>query len=803
MKNILKWCFKNITSRYPGTILILAALLGGAALLTASRLEYDSRLDNLLPEDLELVQDFNRVLDKTGGGSRLVIVLEGLDQNQAPKVIQQLARRLEGVPGIHYVDHRIPKDFLNNRQLLLVPKKDLETLLPLLDDAVDHAKSQFTGFFGTTTEPYNPRKLQTLADDYKIFEDIPQFYKGKNRGHYFMFLQPQGTSFDTDFTENFVRAVKTQITLSGLERSHPGLKINLTGSMITRLEENKTILRDLKRAVALAACLATFIVVIYTRSVFSLVLIFFPLALSLSYTFALTRLIIGHINIISGFLMAILMGLGVDYGIHLYIRFKQELLKGKPTFQAVELVTTQVGRSGVVAMFTTISVFSLLIFSDFRGFSEYGTIAALGIFSAFITYFFLFPAQVLFSDKIHWLRKPRPRMFSLNISNLYSNTPYFLSALFLLVMAASLVLVPNVEFEYDFQKLRGDSPAADYETQTSRDFGFAFSPTVLMTSKKEDLFAIHQALENIKNKYGSDSTISMVHSLNLFSPSEYKSKKDVLKKISRKLIREKNILELSMGTTRYDHLRRLVESPPFNESKVPESLIRRFTAEDQYLVLIFSPSDKNYFDVRNIYQLQKEMNELKTVLAKSNVSVSVLNENLLAAEILDWVKQKGPLALVFALLLVFVILVFDFRSFSLALKTFLPLFTGLALTGALMSIFNVKLNFINIVMLPSIVGIMIDHCIYLGHHIQDYSEGQTIKSLKETGSAILLSALTTLAGYTSLNVANHAGIRSIAAVVELGIITCTLCALFMLPALFELGHHKLAFNRSRKTRPKD
>ena len=61
---------------------------------------------------------------------------------------------------------------------------------------------------------------------------------------------------------------------------------------------------------------------------------FFPLLLSLTYTFALTRLFIGHLNVISGFLVAILMGLGIDYGIHLYIRFKQELLKGKTIAEA-------------------------------------------------------------------------------------------------------------------------------------------------------------------------------------------------------------------------------------------------------------------------------------------------------------------------------------------------------------------------------------------------------------------------------------------------------------------------------------
>ena len=189
---------------------------------------------------------------------------------------------------------------------------------------------------------------------------------------------------------------------------------------------------------------------------------------------------------------------------------------------------------------------------------------------------------------------------------------------------------------------------------------------------------------------------------------------------------------------------------------------------------------------------------MKKRIKKKNIEAAVLNENLIAAKVLDWVKEKGPKAMIVAFGLVYLILFIDLKSFRLATITFLPLFTGLAITGALMSIFNVRLNFINIVMLPSIVGIMIDHCIYLSHHILDYSEGAALKSLRETGSAIILSALTSLAGYTSLNIAHHAGINSIATVVELGILTCTICALFMLPALFEIKRSKFTLVQPRK-----
>ena len=797
MKPLLNWCFLNITHKRPGTVLLLALLLSGLSLWTATGLVYDSRMDNLLPQDLDLVKEFNLAVEKVGGSGPLVVVMEGLKQKDAPKAIPELVKKLETVPGTRYVDWHLPKSFLKDRQLLLASRQDLLKLETLMKESIEYAHDQFGGFMGGG-EQFNPGDLQTLADDYKIFEEINPFYKGKSQKRYYIFVQPEGAITNTEFSQRFLNLVTSKIEQSGLETKYPGLKIELTGSMVPRLEESKTIIGDLKRAAILAATLATSIIFFYTRSGFSIPFIIFPLLISLTYTFALTRILIGHVNIISGFLVAILMGLGIDYGIHLYIRFKQEILKGKPIPKAVELVVTQVGRSGIIAMMTTISVFSLLIVSDFKGFSEFGMIAAIGIVCAFLSYYFLFPAQVLFYDKIHWLRKPQPRLFSLKISNLYSNTPYFLTILFILLMTASLFLLPQIEFEYDFEKLKGESPAAAYETETTNDFGFAFSPTVIVASKKDDLFHIHQSLEKIKQKYGETTTIGMHHSLNMFSRKEYESKREILKRIQELFNKEEDVIEISLGTSRFEQLKRLANAQPFDETRIPDTLNKRFTAGEEYLLLVFSPADQNFFDVRNIYQLEKEIADLKQDLRKKGIQILALNDNLLAAAIMDWVISKGPLAMAIAMGVVLFILILDMRSLRLALKTYLPLFTGLALTGALMAVFKVKLNFINIVMLPSIVGIMIDHCIYLGHHILDYPSSETIKSLKETGSSILLSALTTLAGYVSLNIANHAGIRSIATVVELGIITCTICALFMLPALFELGNHRLTFRKPRE-----
>jgi uncharacterized protein len=786
MKNILRWCFKNITQKYPGRILILALLLSGFSIYFSSGLSYDSRMDNLLPQDLPLIKEFNEVVSKTGGSGPLVIVLEGLTQDKAPLVIGQLSQRFKKINGAQYVDSQIPKDFLNNRQLLILSRSELSQLEILLNQGIQYARDQLTGI-SVGNEFFNPGKLQKLSEDYQFFDEISSFYKGKKYRNYYIFVKPAGTVTDTSFTKIFVDDIQRAINDSGYENEIPGLKIKLTGSLIVRLEENTIIKKDLEKSALLAAFLVVSIILMYTRSWFSILLIIFPLLLSMTYTFAMTRLVIGHLNIISGFLVAILMGLGIDYGIHLYIRFKQELLKGRTIPEASEIVATQVGRSGVISMLTTVSVFSILSFSDFLGFAEFGKIATIGIISAFFTYIFVFPAQTIFYDRVAWLGKPKPRLFIFKIYDLYASTPYFLSLFFLVILIVSLFLLPRIQFEYDFKKLRGDSPAAEYESRTTDDFGFAFSPTIMLASKIEDLFHAHQALEKVKKKNGEDSTIGMYYSLNNFNRKEFESKKEILKRIRELFYEEKDIIKLALGGLKFERFKQMLATGPFDESAIPESLRKKLTAKDDFLLLMFSPSEKNFFNVKNVYQLSKEIKEVKSILEEKNVSVSILNENLLAAEIMDWVKEKGPEAMVLAVVIVFLILIIDLQSFLLALKTFLPLLTGLVFTGAVMAFFQVKVNFINIVMLPSIIGIMIGSCVYLSHHILDYSMGATVKSVQETGSAIILSALTSFAGYSSLNIAHHEGVSSIATIVEIGIVACTICALFMLPALFELG----------------
>ena len=136
MKNILRWCVKNITQKYPGTILIGAFFLSGFSIYIATHLTYASRMDNLLPKDLPLIKEFNEVVAKTGGSGPVVVVLEGLDQGEAPEVINHLSGLMAQVNRVQFVDSQVPKEFLNNRQLHMLSRNELIQLELLIGKGI-------------------------------------------------------------------------------------------------------------------------------------------------------------------------------------------------------------------------------------------------------------------------------------------------------------------------------------------------------------------------------------------------------------------------------------------------------------------------------------------------------------------------------------------------------------------------------------------------------------------------------------------------------------------------------------------
>src|SRR5690606_18867644 len=110
-----------------------------------------------------------------------------------------------------------------------------------------------------------------------------------------------------------------------------------------------------------------------------------------------------HINIITGFLIGILSGLGVDYSVHLFLRLRLE--KREPTTNEPDIywrTISSTGHSIFVGAAAAAFTFYLLSFSSFRAFSEFGFVCGTGIAAVFICLLLSFTGLAKFfgADKL-------------------------------------------------------------------------------------------------------------------------------------------------------------------------------------------------------------------------------------------------------------------------------------------------------------------------------------------------------------------------------------------------------------------
>ena len=99
---------------------------------------------------------------------------------------------------------------------------------------------------------------------------------------------------------------------------------------------------------------------------------------------------------------------------------------------------------------------------------------------------------------------------------------------------------------------------------------------------------------------------------------------------------------------------------------------------------------------------------------------------------------------------------------------------------------DMKLNFYNMVALPTIVGMGIDNGVHLYHRYREEGARSMPLILKSTGGAMLVSMLTTMVGFFGLMMATHPGLNSIGKLALIGLLTCFVAAVVVLPALLQV-----------------
>lgn len=172
-------------------------------------------------------------------------------------------------------------------------------------------------------------------------------------------------------------------------------EIDLTGTFVINAQRNSALKVDMIITTIVSSVAVVIAFFFALGSLFYSVLIVFPLAIAVLLTLSWAKFSVGGFNLLTTFLPALVLGLSIDYGIHLLFRFSEERLDHLTVSKAIEVTIMEKGKGIFIAALTTSAVFTTLILSRSQGLVEMGIITSLGIIISFLVYIFLLPALIV------------------------------------------------------------------------------------------------------------------------------------------------------------------------------------------------------------------------------------------------------------------------------------------------------------------------------------------------------------------------------------------------------------------------
>jgi hypothetical protein len=357
---------------------VLLFLLGAAA---ASRLQM--RLDylELLPEDDPAVRDLHWVMRKAGSEGHLITGIRGGTREQRLAFAERWTALLAARSEFRYAEYRYDVAFYRTHAASLLPLDALEEVAAKLDRMVHESVEELIGADldddPASEEPTPAEELERIVADYER-RLPPEHLEDKAREEVFVLAKPAAESTDMGQVERLLGALREEADRLLAAPEHRGLEADFGGPMVLQRAFDRGIRGDLGRISAASFLLATLFLVAATRRPLAALLIVAPVAIALSVTLGLAAVAIGHLTIISGTLVAILLGLGVEFGLHLVLR-AQEARSLQGLEAALLEAVPDTMRGAFSGALTNAAAYAVLIGCGFRAFREFGAIAAAGV----------------------------------------------------------------------------------------------------------------------------------------------------------------------------------------------------------------------------------------------------------------------------------------------------------------------------------------------------------------------------------------------------------------------------------------
>ena len=872
-----------------------------------ARLKMEMTFYSMLPDRSNQVRDLKEIVENFSYASAILVVIDGRSIDDPSKAEQTVKDTIDAMtlefsndtykPYISSVIGKVDMALFKEHGLMLTKLEDLErlkrtyidlNLVPLLEHINDdfeaeysgnsekladeeaEAVSQFKGLgellklieHAAKGQEVSDSKVDEVLDSY-MFGD-PYIMSNDNRMG-LLIVQPSFTINDISILQPGVDTIE-----AGAKKvaSGRGIKAGLTGITTVGRDEMVTSGQGLAVSSILALILILGLLVLVFR-MFSVPLISgIPLITGIFWTLGLSGFIIHRLNIMTAMYIVALLGLGIDYAIHLLSGYIQERDSGVDFKTAVENSLIKSGSGIITGALTTAAAFFTLMIARTGLIKELGFVAGMGILSELVAMFLLIPPLLAYREhRLIKKGKTANRIFSKvkiksdaasGIGKLLVKAPLTIAIVMSLLIISFSLKAGDVEIQDNLLEMEAKGlESVHLNDEMIKEFGMAPDGLLIISSDlkevrdltdKIDKLSSVKSVDSLAGFYVSDKEYEerssflqlFITELNTTPPASVVNAESLLEELYRL---EMNLMEMGdmayMGNmnrlvntlgeitgidedgvkikeTSFDRLFTILEDNPdagtspaiealqsvvfdkMNQkirtmastgkitldmlpANIRDSLISR--DGESYLISISPTQNPWEGTYRDIFTDQVE-----SVTDKGTGMILVGDQmNLMA-------QQDGRRASIFALIAVFLILVADFKNIKLAFLTMIPLLSSFLTLFGIMALTGIKFDFVNIIVVPLLIGIGIDNAVHINHRYLREGKGKMDLVIARTGTALLMTTLTTVFGFASFIPSIMRAMRSTGIVLSLAMAIAFLYSVLFHPAVLIIVTEKLGLN---------
>ncbi len=814
MTSFLKGLSRFVFNHYTGILLVSCAGLFLSVLLVFN-IKVRTDIMDLLPADNPSMNLFNDILRDSGGMNSLIIVIrsDAPDIEHYVSLIDEIGEGLKRSSLVRDVEYSglsrsrafmmkyFPLYMDNDGIAVLKKRLTPEGIFRQIRENYRRVASPFSSVIDSTliaADPLNIRAIliPSITGKKEMPLDLSTgYYLGRDHTFALIFVSPSGTARDMAFVKSLKKKVESVVENVLIREGMEGkLRAGYAGPFALAWEAQEALERDMLGSLLITVFLILLVFFLLFRWSVIIPTVFLTLSLVVLWTLSIAHLLFGGLNIITAVVSAVLVGLGIDYTIHIFDRFAMELKRTDDPAVALETTLLNTGRSVLTGSLTTAGAFFSIVVTDFRGLHELGTVAGLGILLCMLSTLIVMTALMLLIFRLKkglLIKEQTPSWLEQALPDVIIRNGRTLSFFMVIVIILALPGLGRVRFYSDLREIGlKDSRAMRIQKELSGILTADRYPLIVVytgeTGMEEAIDTIEKKLKDWKEK----GLIGSYTSLEKVFPPPFRQRAviDELEDIRQQARDMEKVFIAAMKRYGFNitennlrYIRGIIKainitSPVSLEelSEIGENKIGFFyNPEKNRLVAYFYPSSENWSG-DNLVRLKKLTESL-------GPGWQITGWPLLSGQLKKTIVRESIIAALLSLFFSLVITFLHFRKVMPVVLSQLPVLVGFILTCGIMGYMDIGFNYINMASIALLFGIAIDYGVYL---VQAVSEGgrKDYRVIRHAFKNMLICSVTTMVGFGSLVTTNFRGISSLGAVIVIGVVSCLAAATLILPA---------------------